>query len=108
MSHCSLRGKKGKGGSRRRTGRKKVEQATQAAESKAGPARGGAAPGAQDPGPRLCRRGGPEGEREYSMCQVALEDGLERNKVGGREIEELFTSIYKQETGEKVLGYFRM
>lgn len=37
-----------------------------------------------------------------------LEDGLGRNKVRGREIKELFTSIDKQETGEKVLDYFRM
>lgn len=108
VSHCSLRGKKGKGvldgepEGRRSSRRRRQRRARQVLSE-----------GARHPAPRIPGLGfaAEEDQRgsENTRCvKWPLEDGSERNKVGGREIEELFTSIYKRETGEKVLGYFRM
>lgn len=69
--------------------------------------------GTQHPAPRIpglsfTTEEDPRGSENTRCVMWPLEDGLERNKVGGREIGALFTSLYKQETGEKVLGYLRM
>lgn len=106
MSHCSLRGKKGKGHSRRRTRRKSEQEMRQRARRVLSKGIWHPVPGIL--GLSFKTKENQKGRENIKCVMWPLEDGLERNKVGGREIKELFTSIYKQETGEKVLDYCRM